>query len=135
MPWPPCHQGKCPCYPMSSRRLGAPHGRSRHYVVTVLTELSRFLGTLNLVVFWYVPKWFTAGVYSSTYSYLRTSSCWIKALVSYFLCKIHPCVIILFFVDFYLNPLILLRWRTYQFTLQTCTNAVKHGSKNCYNHV
>jgi hypothetical protein len=122
-------------FPMSSSKLGAPHRKSGHCGVAVLTELSQFLGALNLVVVWYVPKWFTAGIYSSTYSYLQTPSCRTKTLVSYFLCKTHSCVIILFFVDFYLNALILLRWQTYHFTLQTSTNAVKHGSKNCYNQV
>jgi hypothetical protein len=60
---------------------------------------------------------------------------WTKTLVSYFLWKRHSHVIILFFVDFYLIALILLRWQTYHFTLQTSSNAVKHGRKNCYNHL
>jgi len=124
-----------------SRRLGAPHRRSAHCGVTVLTYLSRCLGTLNLVVSWYRRT--KKPLNSVVYNWLIFQHVFLLVYIfilyynssSLIACAKHLHVIILFFVYFHWNALIRLTCHTFHFTLQTSTFAVQHGSKNYCKHV
>jgi hypothetical protein len=124
---------KCPCCP-KSKRLGVPHRRSGHCGVTTdwampvhrNSEFGVFLLCMQVV--------YSRRIFQLLFLPVNAPQIGLKTLVSSFQYKTQPCVIIVFFEDFF-RMLSYCYDSTLHFTLQPSTNAVQHGSQSCYNYV